>query len=127
METTQATMTAADWMILGGLGLMFGAAGQLVRVGVGMVKLGKKHGADRQAIAQERDPWRIISSVAIGAGVGMSVALGASGLTLFLGGPADAVRGMDMDNIKGPFIASIIAAGYAGADLIEGLGRSAAK
>ncbi len=127
MAADQITMTAGDWMQLAGLGLMFGTFGQFVRVGVGLIKLGKKQSGDKAAIGEARDPWRIFASLVIGAAVGMPAALGTSGPTLFLGSGAEAIRGMNVNDIKGPFIASIIVAGYAGADLIEGLGRTISK
>lgn len=99
-------MTALEWLSYLLLAFVLGAAGQLVRVAVGLKKLHDKNTA--QGVKTPFDARKLWISLALGALAGMMVAISqwsrVGGTTL----PPE-------------FLLTIMASGYAGSDIIEGL------
>lgn len=103
-------MDALGWLAYLGLALMVGACGQLVRVAVGLKKLRDKNAAEGTKTAF--DAKRFWISMVLGAFAAVLAALFQSG---------GETHAMDRD-----FIFTLLVAGYAGSDFIEGfMGRQA--
>ncbi len=97
-------MAAIDWLAYLTLAFLLGIAGQLVRVSIGLKKLHDKNLAEGRKTPF--DPKKFWISIALGALAGMMVAIAKWG-----GG----------STIQPDFIFTLMAAGYAGSDIIEGL------
>lgn len=99
-------MTAPEWLAYLLLAFFLGAAGQLLRVAVGLKKLHEKNAAP--GIRIPFDARKLWISLALGALAGMIVALAqwkqANGVVL-----------------SPDFLLTLMASGYAGSDIIEGL------
>lgn len=100
------TMDAASWLQLLGLGALMGAVGQGARVVVGVKKLQDAASASTATLGSLIDPSRMVISLAIGAIAGVLAAVSVS---------------IDMARIGPSELLGFAAAGYAGADFIEGL------
>ena len=101
-------MTANDWLVIVAFGSMFGALGQLVRAVPGL----KKMMADP---AGKFDAMRFIISLMLGAVAGaLAAILLVSKNSLFLA------------NLNTQVIFTLMGAGYAGSDFIEGFMAKAA-
>lgn len=98
-------MAAIDWLSYLTLAFLLGTAGQLVRVAIGLKKM-----HDKSLAGGERVPFdgkKLWVSIALGALAGLITAI------------------WKWDGANGPFgqefIFTLMAAGYAGSDIIEGL------
>lgn len=98
-------MSATAWMGYLGLAFILGIFGQLIRVAVGLKKLYDKQSVDgEKAPFDSRKLW-------------ISIALG--GLAGVLTGVV--TWDVALTSIERDFILTLMAAGYAGSDVIEGL------
>lgn len=98
-------MAAIDWLSYLTLAFVLGIAGQLVRVAIGLKKMHDKSLAgDHKVVFDAKKFW---VSIALGALAGVITAIG------------------KWDGANGPigqeFVFTLMAAGYAGSDIIEGL------
>ena len=100
------TMTANQWLIVVTIGIIFGALGQGARVVVGMKKLYDKS-SDNNPMSVMIDGVRLLISFGIGGIAGAFAAV-----TL--------ISSAEIDKIEAQKLFAIAAAGYAGADFIEG-------
>lgn len=98
-------MSAMAWISYLGLALILGVFGQLARVAMGMKKLHDKNAAT--GTKTPFDPKKFWISICLGGLAGVLTAL-----SMWEG----ATRFLDRE-----FLLTIMAAGYAGSDLIEGL------
>ena len=100
-----------DWLLILALGLGAGAAGQLVRVVIGLKKAGEAAARGNRLLADVFDAPKLWISLMLGALAGMVAAIGIvpAGLQL----TREAVLGL-------------LAAGYTGSDFIEGALQRAA-
>ena len=97
-------MTASEWLTYLLLAFALGTAGQLVRVAVGFKKM-----HDRNLAANTKtafDPKKFWTSIVLGAMAGLITAV---------------VKWEGNSQIDPDFIFTLMAAGYAGSDIIEGL------
>jgi len=98
-------MSALDWLTYLALAFVLGIAGQLVRVAIGLKKMHDKNIAGGQKTSF--DPKKFWISIALGALAGLITAI------------------LKWDTANAPlqrdFIFTLMAAGYAGSDIIEGL------
>ena len=108
---TALALSATDWISLLGLGLIVGALGQSVRIVVG---LNKRHaaGAAAGSIGRRLNPARLYISILIGALAGAVAAL----VVCELAREPSAAMVFTIEEVLG-----LAAAGYAGADFIEGV------
>jgi len=98
-------MNATDWLQLIGLGGVVGALGQGVRMIVGFKKLNDAAGGRNAALTDMIALHRLIVPLAIG----------------FIAGAVAAISAIsNLADISGQQILALAAAGYAGADFIEG-------
>ena len=97
--------TASEWMAVLGLGIVLGAAGQMIRAVAGLKKASDSAAAQHRSLADCLSPSRLVVSLMIGAVAGM---LGAIALGL------DPTRPMDVDKLL-----ALLGFGYAGADFID--------
>ncbi|MEI9886164.1 MAG: hypothetical protein WDN08_06610 [Rhizomicrobium sp.] len=102
---TNAVWTAFDWLQVLGLGAAAGAIGQGIRTVVGLKKVNDSAGGSSKTVADMIEPSRLVVSLAIGA-----IAGALAGTTIIKN-----LCGITPDNFF-----AIVAAGYAGADFIEG-------
>lgn len=100
-------MTSIAWLQLLLLGGIAGALGQSVRVLVGLKKEWDAATAKGRTLASRFNPARMLVSVLIGFAAGATSALALVGTT-------------DTKALGAHEIAALLAAGYAGTDLIEG-------
>lgn len=98
-------LDALGWIQVLTLGGLAGALGQLMRVVVGMRKLGQEATARGTSREELISPARIVISIAIGATAGAA---------------AGVVSGMSPASVSGQQFLALVGAGYAGADFIEG-------
>jgi uncharacterized membrane protein YeaQ/YmgE (transglycosylase-associated protein family) len=98
-------MSALQWIQLLLLGGIAGAIGQIVRVTVGMKKLGQEAAAINKAPSDLIEVSRLVMSIVIGLTAGALAAMMAD---------------VDQQNIDVKQLLAFAAAGYAGADFIEG-------
>jgi hypothetical protein len=97
--------TAPDWIWIVALGALMGAVGQGIRVIVGLKKTSDEAAAAGHKLSDKMDPARLSVSLLIGAVAGVMAAIA----TL---GPGVA--------IKRDALLALAAAGYSGADFVEG-------
>ncbi len=99
-----ATLSAAQWLQIVGLGAAFGMLGQLIRAIAGIKKFHETNAAadEKETLSSQR----LVTSLAIGAVAGALAAL-ATG------------SGLDLEKIQSSVILGLMGAGYAGADFIE--------
>lgn len=99
-----ATLSAAQWLQIAGLGAVFGILGQLIRAIAGIKKFHETNAAadEKETLSSQR----LVTSLAIGAVAGALAAL-ATG------------SGLDLEKIQSSVILGLMGAGYAGADFIE--------
>lgn len=97
-------MSAGEWLCYVALALLLGTAGQLVRVGVGFKKLHDQHLAKGDPVPF--DAQKFWTSIVLGAAAGLLTAL---------------VKWKGSATIELNFIFTLMAAGYAGSDIVEGL------
>ncbi|PTX53852.1 hypothetical protein C8N43_3895 [Litoreibacter ponti] len=118
------TLTPLDWITLAALGAGFGILGQLIRIAVGIHKLQQSTGSDPAAFKHEFDSIKLWLSLLFGILAGVASLIGMTILKGegFIPNPADGALKLD-----GEFILTIMAAGYAGADFIEGFVKSHVK
>jgi hypothetical protein len=100
------TLSAVEWLQLLGLGGLAGALGQGARTIVGLKKLGDAASSANVSTASLIAVSRIVTSLAIGFVAGALAAVG------ILDSPA---------SVSTEQIFGMVAAGYAGADFIEGI------
>lgn len=98
-------MTALDWLAYLLLAFVLGSAGQLVRVAIGLKKLHDKNMLEGRKTPF--DPKKFWISMALGALAGLVTAV-----AKWDGAHAQ---------LQPDFIFTLMAAGYAGSDIIEGL------
>ncbi|WP_342239992.1 hypothetical protein [Inquilinus sp. OTU3971] len=101
-----AALDVVQWTQLLALGAFSGVLGQGARVVVGLKKVGDTAAAENREISELIVPSRLLISLLIGAIAG--------GLTAVL-------TDINIQAVSFNTIAAFAAAGYAGADLIEGL------
>ncbi|WP_422075193.1 hypothetical protein [Tranquillimonas rosea] len=101
---TVMEMTAQEWLVLLALGGGCGLTGQVARMVIGLKKLWSDS-ADMQEAERKLSPARLMLSLVIGAAAGALAAV----VTVSAAGK------VNREEILG-----LIAAGYAGADFIEG-------
>lgn len=104
-EVTETVRTAGEWLQIVGIGAVAGMIGQGVRVAVGLKKV-------NDAAEESGRPFGELFS---GAKLAVSLLIGsiAGALTAFF-------MGIDVTSIPMAQIIGLMAAGYAGADAIEG-------
>lgn len=100
------TLDAVQWTQILALGAFSGALGQGARVVIGLKKVGDTAAAENRDISELIVPSRLLISLLIGAVAGALTAV---------------FTDVDVKAISFNTIAAFAAAGYAGADLIEGL------
>lgn len=101
----EVTRTAFQWIQLIGLGGLAGVLGQGMRTIVGLKKLADAAHMHRTAVSELLSISRLTTSLAIG----------------FIAGALAAISSIvDQSNISTEQILALSAAGYAGADFIEG-------
>jgi hypothetical protein len=105
MNAVNQVFTAAEWLQLLMLGGLVGAVGQGARVVVGLKKVWDEASAAGQSCHEYVVTSRLVLSLALG-----SIA----------GALAAALVGVDLSQVSLPQILALAAAGYAGADFIEG-------
>jgi hypothetical protein len=98
-------MTARDWVMQFLLGGLFGAAGQGIRVVVGLKKLNDQALRERRPMRELFRASELAVSLLIGFIAGVLAALAAS---------------IDVANVEKKTVLLLIGAGYSGADFIEG-------
>lgn len=98
-------MSSVDWISYLALALMLGVAGQLARVAIGLKKLHEKN--QSAGFKTSFDPKKFWISIALGGLAGMLAGL--------------AVWDESMRLLQRETLLSLMAAGYAGSDLLEGL------
>jgi len=101
----EAILTAAQWIQLIILGGIVGAAGQGTRTIIGLKKAGDEAAAAGKQWHDEIIVSRLVISLAIG---------------FVAGALAGVLAGMNLDRVTLQQILALAAAGYAGADFIEG-------
>lgn len=99
-------MSALQWLQILGLGSLAGAIGQMARVAVGLGKLSVDPARGGSSLSESIEPSRLLISIAIGSTAGALTAL---------------FGGFNVTDISPEQVAGLAAAGYAGADAIEGL------
>lgn len=99
-------LDASQWLDVLLLGGFAGMMGQVLRVVVGLKKAGEAASARGATLGEDLEPWRLVVSLVIGGAAGAVAAL----TTLDL---ADTKASMQQ-------VMAFLAAGYAGADFIEG-------
>jgi hypothetical protein len=99
------TLSAYGWLQLIGLGGLMGAIGQGARTIVGLKKLNDAASGTTASVADLLAMNKLIISLALGFIAGALAAAGAN---------------LDLAKISAPQILALAAAGYAGADFIEG-------
>jgi hypothetical protein len=104
--------TPAEWMAVLGLGVVLGAAGQMIRAIAGLKKASESAAAQHKTLSDCLSPSRLVVSLMIGAVAGL---LGAIALGL------DPTRPMDADKLM-----ALLGFGYAGADFIDAFMAKAA-
>jgi hypothetical protein len=98
-------LTAYAWLQLIALGSLTGVVGQLIRMVVGLKKLDDVASQSQQSFTDLISPSRIFVSLAIGAIAGTIAA---------------ATTVSDIAEVTAKQILALVAAGYVGADFIEG-------
>ncbi len=113
-------MTAVDWLYVAAFGSVFGVAGQMVRVALGLRKLNQEKATDTNV---EFSVNTLVLSLIYGALAGLTALIGmANGLG------ADSVEAFTAaTEITPAQTLSVMAAGYAGADVIEGFVKNKLK
>lgn len=106
MNTTPESLSAASWLLVLVVGAIAGAVGQLVRTIAGLGNSNRTSAAGQ--IVEPFSPSRLVVSLLVGATAG---ALAALGLHAQLTAP----------NVEMNTIVGLMAAGYTGADFIEGV------
>ena len=106
-------MTVNDWISVALFGVIFGSAGQMIRVALGLRKLNQS----QIAIAETHFSGnRLVLSLVYGALAGVTALVG-----LASGFGSDEAKVLSSSTIVDPSqTLTIMAAGYAGADAIEG-------
>lgn len=105
------THNAAEWMQMIGLGLVMGAVGQGVRTIVGLKKLSDAASGANATVSQLIEASRLWVSLAIGAIAGVLAAVTSLASVQWVHGDLP---------VTGQQLFALAAAGYAGADFIEG-------
>jgi hypothetical protein len=100
---TATALSAVQWLHILGLGALLGAAGQVVRMIVGLKKLAEAAKDASRSTADCIEPSRMVVSIVIGATAGALASIGVRE-------PATEAQ-----------LFTLAAAGYSGADFIEGL------
>lgn len=100
------TLDAGQWLEILALGAAAGAMGQVLRTIVGLKKASDEASAKGVSFADEIQPWRLVMSLLIGAAAGAVAALSTLDLT--------------DSKISVEQVLALLAAGYAGADFLEG-------
>lgn len=98
-------MSAAEWINYIILASMLGVAGQLIRVAIGLKKLHDKNSSEGKKTPFDSKKFWI--SIVLGGLAGLLTSIGAW----------DPSR----ETLDREFLASLMAAGYAGSDIIEGM------
>lgn len=106
-------MPVADWIFIAAFGVIFGTAGQLIRVALGLRKLNQGAGLPNSS---EFNTNRLVLSLLYGALAGIAALV-----IIASGFGSDTLQAFDADTIVEPSqVLTVMAAGYAGADAIEG-------
>lgn|GEM_PF-1847560 len=95
----------SDWLIYLGFGALLGAFGQLIRASMGLKKMREDDLAKNRAFGACFSPAEFVTSIVIGAVAGV--------LAMLLLKP-------DVESVEIKLVLGIMAAGYAGADFIDG-------
>ncbi len=109
-------MSPQDWLALMAVGAGFGVLGQSARVLIGVKK--RRQELQQAAVNRAAPPWdqaKFVLSICYGAAAGAAAALGMGQL-----GGAPVTPAGDLNALSGPFVAGLLAAGYSGADFLEG-------
>jgi hypothetical protein len=104
------TLSTLDWLQIIGLGGLLGAVGQGARTVVGLKKLHDEASEANASVGDMISASRLLVSLALGFIAGALAAI-----TI-----VDNAIGANGPRLSGQQIAGLIAAGYAGADFIEG-------
>ncbi len=113
-------MTLEQWIVLAASGALFGLIGQLIRTALGFRKL------HREAPGNFRNTLNIsqlMISLLLGTLAGVMSAI----ILLNIPGNEDLRSFRSGGMISASFIVSVIAAGYAGGDFLEGIVKSQLK
>lgn len=108
-------MDAQTWLVVLILGAFLGMAGQCARAIVGLKKEADAASAAGQTLADRFSASRLVVSIIIGGVAGMLATVGMVSAGTLAPGVA----------IDGQTVTTLLAAGYAGADFIEGFMRTA--
>lgn len=104
-------MSASDWILLTALGGVFGFAGQLIRMAMGLRKLHQASGGNKNVFSQAVDQGKLRLSLLYGVLAG---GLAATGIATTTALP-------DLNDIPATFVTGLMVAGYSGADFLEGI------
>lgn len=116
-------MTLEQWAALAAFGALFGLIGQALRTAMGLRKLQQEHAGEEGGFDKAFDTKQLGISMLLGGLAGIMAAVtmlavpGNSELEAYTTGGA----------ISSAFITSMIAAGYAGGDFLEGIIKSHLK
>lgn len=106
-------MPVADWIFIAAFGVIFGTAGQMIRVVLGLRKLNLAAG---QTTANVFSGNQLVLSLLYGALAGIAALV-----VIASGFGSDTLETFNADTIIDPSqTITVMAAGYAGADAIEG-------
>jgi hypothetical protein len=99
-------MNASQWLIIASLGLLMGAAGQILRAFVGIKKARDEGAYSGKGLAAVFEASTLMVSLLIGAAAGAIAAI-------------STIR--SFDNISSQTLLALGAAGYTGSDFLEGI------
>ena len=113
-------MTLDQWIVLTFSGALFGLIGQLIRTALGLRKL---HRENPGGLRSSFDTLQLAISLLLGVLAGVASAIG----MLNIPGSEDMIAFQNGGKISTTLIISIVAAGYAGGDFLEGVVKSQFK
>ncbi|WP_298975812.1 hypothetical protein [uncultured Roseobacter sp.] len=114
------TMQLEQWIILTAAGAFFGLIGQAVRTAMGLRKLHREANPQDGGFTKAFSTSQLTISLMLGALAGILATL-----TAALGPGANEIDSFKSGgSISQAFIISLLAAGYAGADFLEGIVKS---
>ncbi|MDX8355320.1 hypothetical protein [Cognatiyoonia sp. IB215182] len=113
MVLTQS-MHLEQWLQLALMGGIFGLLGQLIRTAMGMRKLSRSSGGLKTAMADQFSQSQLLISLMLGILAGIVATFTVPGLEGFAENPV----------VSPTVILTIMSAGYAGGDFLEGIVKS---
>ena len=116
-------MTLEQWAALAAYGALFGLIGQALRTAMGLRKLHQEQATTPGGFDAAFSTKQIVISLLLGGLAGIMAAITLLGVP----GNADLEAYKTGGAISASFITSIIAAGYAGGDFLEGIIKSHLK